>query len=220
MLQARNLIAALLLVAIPHASLAFDFSYHYGDPKTPLDDGYIVSTSNAGLYSEAVVRAWTPNVGGTTFGNTTPGVIVYHFPFAQQTAAISLWMNMPTFHWSYSEGHNFLYGSTNGADWLPLAELLPPAYGAARDLGTVAIPAELVGAADLWLRVELYSYGPSAPQGGVLTNTAQLSRWATNSPNGTSFRLDVDYVPEPATAGLLAGGLCMLAARVRRGRRT
>ncbi len=211
----RLVLAIGLLVAPLPASALPDFTYEYGDPYLLSSRTYIVSTSNAVLYTEGVVHTWKPNVGGTTFASTTPGQILYHFPFSAPAAEISLWMNMPTFYWSYSRGHNFLYGSTDGATWLPLAELPPPAFGGARDLGTVAIPADLLGATDLWLKVLLYSYGPSAPFGGAMTNTSQLSRWATSNPAAKSFRLNVTYVPEPGTGVLLLCGLGLLAARAR-----
>ncbi|MCC6642046.1 MAG: hypothetical protein IT386_12875 [Deltaproteobacteria bacterium] len=212
----RPWIAALCLLVLPGLAHAVpDFSYSYGDPYLASSQTYIVSTSNAVLYSEGVVHTWKPSVGGTTFGSTTPGRITYHFSLPSPAAAISLWMNMPTFHWSYSQGHNFLFGSTDGTNWTQLADVLPPAFGSARDLGTVAIPGSLLGANDLWLRADLYSYGSFAPSGGVYTNTAQLSRWATNNPTAKSFRLEVTYVPEPATALLVLCGLGTLAGVAR-----
>jgi len=213
----KSLIAALCLIVAPGAALALpDFSYSYGDPYLASSQQYIVSKSNAVLYTEGTVHTWKPNVGGTTFATTTPGRLTYHFSFPSPTADISLWMNMPTFYWDYSQGHNFLFGSTDGSSWVQLADVLPPAYGAARDLGTVTIPASLLGATDLWLRADLYSYGSSAPSGGVWTNTSQLSRWSTATPTSKAFRLDVTYVPEPATAMLVLCGLGALAARSRK----
>ncbi len=211
-------LALLLPLVLPAAAQAVpDYSYSYGDPQTPLSDGKIVSSSNAVVYTEGTIKCIKPGVGGPTLASTTPAQIIYHFAFSQPTSEIALWMNMPVFHWSYSEGHNYLYGSTDGTSWVPLADLLPPAYGAARDLGTVAIPASLLGAQDLWLKALLYSYGTSASQGGVWTNTAQLSRWTLGS-SSKSFRLDVTYVPEPGTAVLLLGGLAGLGIEGRRRR--
>jgi hypothetical protein len=211
-------LAALALSLAPASATAYDFSYEYGHPQTPLDDGFIVSSNNAVVYSEATVRAWKPDVGGSALGSTTPGEVIYHFSFAALTSEIVLWMNMPTFHWSYSQGHNYLWGSTDGSTWISLADLPPPAFGSARDLGTVPIPSELIGAGDLWLRVHLYSYGTSAPQGGVWTNTAQLSRYDINAQN-TSFRLNVNYVPEPGTGLLMGMGMVALTATMRRSSR-
>lgn len=215
----RSLIAGLCLLAAPLTATAVpDFSYSYGDPYLAASQTYIVSTSNAVLYSEGTVHAWKPSVGGATYPSTTPGRITYHFSFPEPTALINLWMNSPTFHWYYSEGYNFVFGSTDGSSWTQLASVLPPAYGAANNLGAVPIPESLLGANDLWLRVDLYSYGSSAPLGGVWTNTAQHSRWATTSPSAQSFRLEVTYVPEPATALLVLCGIGALAAHARRTR--
>jgi len=214
----RSLLLALVVCVAPVAAGAIpDFEYSYGHPQTPQTDGYIVSTSNAVLYSEGPVRVWKPNVGNTTFANTTPGEVIYHFPFAAPTASIDLWMNMPTFTWSYSRGHNFLWGSTDGSSWVQLAELPPPAFGTGRDLGAVDVPEELLGANDFWLRVHMYSYGPSASRGGALTNTAQLSRYDVNLQN-TSFRMSASFVPEPGTLALTMTGLAVLGA-ARRGAR-
>lgn len=206
-------------VGVPLSNANYDFLYYYGNPYDAASQTYIASTSNAHLYSEGTVRVWTPITGGSTLAGTTPGVITYHFNFAQYTSDIDLFMSMPTFHWAYSQGHNLLYGSTDGANWVSLADILPPAYGGARDLGTVVIPSSLLGATDFWLKAELYSYGPYAPSGGVYTNTAQLSRYDVNLRN-TPFAIGVDFVtegvPEPAVLPLLLIGLGGIAFYRRR----
>jgi len=178
-----------------------NFSYSYGDPATPLNDGYIVSTSNAQIAFENPVRYWKPIVGSSTEATTTAAEIIFHFPVSGQTSEIDLWMSMPTFHWSYSRGHNLLYGSNDGTNWEQLADVATPAFGTANDLGTVAIPDSLLGTSDFWLRVELFSFGRSAFRGGALTNTAQLSRYDINA-NNTSFALNITSVPEPASLGI------------------
>jgi hypothetical protein len=207
------IVAATILTPVCLApELQADLIYSYGHPQTPLDDGYIVSYSNASIYSEGTVRAWKPNVGGTTFANTTPGVITMRFDFDNLSESISLFINMPTFHWSYSRGHNFLFGSTDGNNWLQMAEVTPPSFGSFNNLGSVNVPTSLIGSNQLWLRIEMYSYGTSAPSGGVWTNTAQFSRFDVGSQN-TSFSLSVTTVPEPTSAASLImamiGGLVM-----------
>ena len=192
-----------------------DFSYSYGDPSTPLNDGYIVSTSNATIGFQNPVRFWQPISGGSTFASTTPARITYRFDVGEEIADIALWMNMPTFHWSYSRGHNFLFGSNDGVNWTQMAELTPPAFGSANDLGTVNVPDSLKTGTEFWIRADLYSYGSSAPGGGFGTNTAQLSRFDINVRN-TSFSLNISTVPEPATAGILGAIGCLGLVRRRR----
>ncbi len=196
-------IAALALRWIPlFAEAEQTFSYSYGDPSTPLNDGYIVSTSNAQISFENPIRFWKPTVGATTEAATTPAEIIFHFPLDAPSADIVLWMNMPTFHWNYSRGHNLLYGSTDGTNWEQLADVQTPAFASGNDLGTVTIPESLLGAEDLWLKVELFSFGSSALGGGALTNTAQLSRYDINAQN-TSFSLNITSNPKPTSLGIL-----------------
>ncbi len=204
------LLTLLLLPCIQARATSYDFSYEYGDPFLSSSQTYIVNSSNVELWDEGLVRFWKPKVGAATFAATTPGVVTYHFNFGQATSEIFLWMGMPTFHWSYSQGHNFLHGSVDGSTWVQLADITPPAFGSAHDLGTVTIPDGLLGAQDLWLKAELYSFGPLASSGGVYTNTAQLSRWDKRSPSTTkSFRLGVNFtqIPEPGTLLLFLLGL-------------
>jgi hypothetical protein len=83
-----------------------------------------------------------------------------------------------------------------------MAEVTPPAFGQANNLGWVDVPQSLIGFDQLWLRIDMYSYGSSAPSGGVFTNTAQFSRYDANTQN-TSFSLSVTTIPEPSSATLL-----------------
>lgn len=194
-----------------------DFIYSYGHPQTALDDGYIVGVSNALIYSEGPIRAWKPNVGGTTFANTTPGIVTMLFNFDNLSTDISLFVNMPTFHWSYSRGHNFLHGSIDGANWIQIGEVIPPAFGGANNLGWVDVPQSLIGYDQLWLRVEMYSYGTWAPNGGGMTNTAQFSRYDVNTQN-TSFSISVSTIPEPSILAPLSAGTVLGLAIFRRRR--
>ena len=202
-LRSSFFVSGIALLLLSSSANADVFSYSYGNPYTSVNDGYIVSTSNATLYTEGTVRVWKPVVGGSTFGSTTPAQITYHFSVDKEITDISLWMNMPVFHWSYSRGHNFLWGSNDGNNWEMMAELQPPAFGSARDLGTVNVPESLKQGNDFWIRADLYSYGRSAGNGGASTNTAQLSRYDVNA-NNTSFSIEITSVPEPSAEGLLS----------------
>ncbi len=100
-------------------------------------------------------------------------------------------LGMTTFHWDYSQGHAYLYGSTDGVDWQLLSEVGPPAHGTYNSGGWSGdLPEIFIGAQDIWLEARLYAYGPSAYVGGVRCNTAQLTRWRVGG--GNSFTLEVE----------------------------
>jgi len=218
-----GLISFLMLFSFSSYGSTFDYSY--GNPYLSSSQTYITDTKNTGLSSEANYRYWKPNVGGSTLGTTTPGEITYHFDFASMgytdpISNISLGMFMPAFHWSYSQGYNALFGSTDGVVWIALAETPPVDYARYSNIGPITGLDSLLGGNDLWLRADLYSYGPSASRGGVWTNTSQLSRYDVNT-NNTTFSLSVDFkediggepVPEPSIIILMAIGLFGLRYR-------
>jgi hypothetical protein len=167
------------------------FTYSYGSPANPASLNYITSTSNAEVAQEGDGWYWRPMIGAETLGDTEPGVVTYHFPFDGRIVGGRLNHQMTTFQWSYSQGHVFLYGSTDGANWQLLSEVEPPAHGEYRLGGWNGdLPEMFIGSTDMWLEVRLYSYGPRAVEGGVWCNTAQLSRWIDGS--GNTFELEVD----------------------------
>lgn len=174
------------------ASEAYDFSYSYTDPAASGADDYIVSVTNAVLYDEGAVRAWKQDVGSSSFAAATPGVITYRFNFQETVAEAALYIAASTFHWSYSQGHAFIYGSRDGVNWVKLAEAAPPAYGAANTQVARSVPESVLGGRSLWFKVELYSYGESAANGEAWTNTAQHSRYDVRA-NNTTFKLDVNF---------------------------
>jgi len=180
----------LLMTPLVHAS---DFSYSYADPKDGIADDYIVHTVNAELFTEDSYTFWKPAQGAQTLERSEPGFIVYHFPFSEAVQSGELFMRTSAFHWAYSQGQGSIFGSTDGSSWLMLAQAETPEIGQVNVASFQGpLPKELIGAKDLWLKVELTSYGIMAGFGGIRTNTAQHSRYDANADN-TTFRLEVDF---------------------------
>jgi hypothetical protein len=217
---ARMLGAAVATAAIVSGgeASAASFTYSYSNPYNANADDYIHSTSNIRLYTEGTVRVWIPETGGATFATTTPGVIVYKFDFPGETVESAfLRTNNPTFHWSYSQGHNFFYGSKDGATWEQLLDVPPPAFGSANGgVYNNFLPASLLGGDALWFKAELYSYGTNVGCCGAAgRNTAQHSRWDTSAGQAAqTFKLEVDFAQAPPPMIPVPGALPLLAAAV------
>ncbi len=174
----------------------WDYTYAFGNPDDNHAQQHIVAVDNAETWFYAPVWFWKPEVGGESLAETPPGVVTFKFEFQETVSEAHLKLNMPTFHWAYSRGHNFLYGSADGEHWELLMEVPPPEYGMANSgFFDAQLPPGLVGTNEIWLRTELYSYGELAYQGGEYTNTAEFARWDQDNPSRT-FQLDVRFEEE------------------------
>jgi hypothetical protein len=173
------------------AARVWDFSYAFSDHEDIVAGRHVEHTSNVEIWEEASARYWKPQQGGVELEDSTPAVVTFRFKFERPVSAAHLDLAMPTFHWTYSRGHNFLYGSVDGTSWQMLMEVPPPAFGGTNGGRYRSyLPKRLTGAREIWLLAELYSYGTSAPLGGVYTNSAQLARHEETA-GDNAFRLDV-----------------------------
>jgi hypothetical protein len=230
--KAAVIAAGILSIGLTTSAVAANFEYSYANPYSAAAQTYVHSLSNIHLYSEATVRAYVPIAGGATEATTTPGVITYKFDFGTDiVGTASLISRNPTFHWSYSRGHNYLYGSKDGTNWEQLLDVTTPAFGTANSGNyNGLLPTSLSGGNELWIKAELFSFGPNVGCcGGAGRNTAQHSRYDINeSPLAKVFALEVDFatppvstVPLPAGLPLLGAGLALLGlVRSRRSKQT
>jgi hypothetical protein len=170
----------------------WDFVYEARDPYAEGSQTYIEGTSNAVLEESHGVHFWQPEVGGETLADSVPGTVIYRFPFASPVEAAQVGFRLDTFHWDYSQGHCFVYGSKDGSSWVLLTDIPPPAWGEHNAGGMSLVPpAGLLGGTELWIKIELYAYGPRADEGGSLTNTAELARYDPDKDNVTA-RVEVN----------------------------
>jgi hypothetical protein len=166
----------------------WDFEWITTDPYQNVAQEYFWETENLVIRTDGGFHFWQPMVGGETFEATDPAVVVYRFQLGHRILAARAGFPVHTFHWDYSRGHAFVYGSKEGINWILLDESPPPIWGGySRAAANMEIPEELLGGHDLWIRVELYSWGSGAPDGGALTNTAQLCRFNPASPGVTAW---------------------------------
>jgi hypothetical protein len=171
---------------------AWDWRYAYGHPGGQDGKRYLFSVNNAEVVFEDPVYYWKPSLGDVRQGGR-PGEIVYRFSWERPLADARLYIYLPTFHWAYSKGHNKLFGSRNGTDWIELLNVEPPKFGGVNNgIYDQHLPERLLGGKELWLKVQLDAYGPQAHQYPVAANTAQLNRYQKGSTADT-FRLEVNF---------------------------
>ncbi len=179
----------IVLVTVNGTDGDYDFSYIVKNPNGIAP--HFESITNAHIYTETDVVAYKSLSGGTTFENTSPGIISLQFVFPGNIELAWLYTRIDSYHWSYGRGHTFLHGSANGMDWEQLAEATPPVLGGwtgANHNGFV--PDSMIGGTDIWVKAELYTYDPDGAPSGFLTNTAQFMRHSPSN-NNTTFKLNV-----------------------------
>ncbi|MCU7834140.1 MAG: hypothetical protein KZQ83_02715 [gamma proteobacterium symbiont of Taylorina sp.] len=189
-----------LFIISTSLSFAYDFSYTINNPSSATADDYIVSSNNAVIQTESNYVYWKQDIGAATMDNAEPGTIIYHFNFSMSVAEAKLYIRTTTFHWTYSKGHSFIYASTDGINWIKLVEATPPPDNGGYNIQSYnqLLPDSFTGSKDIWLKVELNSYGTYADRGGAMTNTAQHSRHDIAN-NQKTLQLDVDYQDENMT---------------------
>ncbi len=176
-----------------------DFSYKIKDPALKSAEQYVTSTTNVSIHTEGDFTYLCPDKGAATVDKSKPGVIRYHFSFANPISEANLFVNTNTFHWSYSQGYSYVYASVDGINWIKLAEAAPPELGKWRSgNASGSLPAVFIGKKDIYVTVMLYSFGPSASKGGIWCNTAQHLRYNKKTDNVT-FQLDVKNSAVPIT---------------------
>ncbi len=193
----RLVVLTLLVIIFGNGTGWADFSYTIRNPNLKSAEQYVTSTSNINIRTEGNFTYFCPAKGATTMEEAKPGVIRYHFSFADPISEASLYVRTDTFHWKYSQGYSYVFASIDGRTWIKLAEAPPPEYGKWRSgNASGSLPAVFIGKKDIYVTVMLYSYGPSAASGGVWCNTAQHLRYDKNS-NNVTFQLEVKNAAVP-----------------------
>ncbi len=182
-------------VTINGADSDYDFSYIITNPFTaPLVPELTTYTQNAVLDSEGIYRYWKPIVGGADIASTNPAIIEFTFNFPGVVQNAYLYTRVDSFHWAYSQGYTYLYGSSNGMTWETLVDNPPPAYGEwSGGYQNGFVPNSMLGTNDIVVKAELYSYGSHAHYGDSMTNTAQFLRYGIDNPDYKTFKLNVCY---------------------------
>ncbi len=175
----------------------WDWVYSYQDPGQPAGSDHVELATNVEVRDEAVAHYWSPITGGSQFsgrgqpGDTQPGVIRYRFGFDRRIQAAHLMTCLPAYHLEPSRAQNYLLGSNDGVSWTELLEVEAPYLGSGvAGCFDADLPPGVLGARDLWIQVELYCWGPQAPEGGGACTTAQHSRFSKVQPD-TTFAVKV-----------------------------
>lgn len=175
----------------------YDYSYSYDKPGTVEALKHVVSMTNIDVGEEGDFTYWQMNKGGVKDGRNL-GTVVFKFDFNQVIAEAKLVAYIHTFTWSYGKGYGYLYASKDGTNWEQLTEVTAPAYSEYNfDPYAKMIPESLMGAKQLWIKVELLTYrkdadGSFIDSGSNKSNLSQFSRYRTGDFSPT-FKLNVNF---------------------------
>lgn len=212
----KCLVALPVCVVTTGPALGDTFTYSYQRVFDANADTYIVDQQYVKKFSEwqaQPVTYWGPSA------NDVASSLTMRFNFSAPTAQVSLGADLVAANWinggRTDYGYSSLWASTDGASWQELASA-QVATGVPF-IGTNVVyqqdlPASLLGATELWLRVEMFTHDS-------LVNTypaaaswadAQFSRYDPANPPATpTFELEVTTVPEPGAVVLLSLGGAM-----------
>ena len=173
------------------ATLPFRYSF-----TSVLDEGadqYLVSADNVVKWNdsreELRVNYWGPDK------NDVEGVLVYHFQFPGRTARVALsaetgcW-DFQKHHTGFGRGVSAIEASRDGVAWTALQDDIRDRRWGVNCKVTGDLPPDLLGAAELWLRIRLLTEF-AEPRAGY--TVAQFCR-SVPAEGRTVFSIEADCV--------------------------
>jgi hypothetical protein len=182
----------------------WDFEFGFQHINEAGAESYLVSTSNVRKYSEwqsPPLTYWGPTA------NEVDGALTYRFPASQPIRAARLKASTDSYNFPWpgyygaGKGWSSIWGSKDGSNWVLVMDNPRPTDNVGRGMAyDQTLPAELLGAQDLWIQIRLrvteapnYSY-----------TTAQFARGSSaNSQRIFEVKLDYDgLIPETSQAAI------------------